>query len=99
MRLLKRWLQNKWLVLTQSELVQAYSATFSSQHGSIVLQHLLDNIYNRVYEGTDPQAALVHNARRAVVQEILENIDLGEHPDKYKVKVEEGVTLWDSMKP
>jgi hypothetical protein len=62
---------------------------FSTGPGQQVLKHLLDNVYCTVYEGTDPQAALVHNARRTVVQEILLNIDAGDSPDKYRVATEE----------
>jgi len=52
--------------------------------GQLVLQDLLDGVYCTVYEGIEPQAAVILNARRAVVQEILMNIDHGEHPDKYQ---------------
>jgi len=65
------------------DLTKSYHLTFATAHGQLVLQHLLDNVYYTVYEGLDPNAALVHNARRGVVQEILENIDIGEHTDKY----------------
>jgi len=84
------WLKNKWASapLGDPTLVHAYHAAFSNEHGVRVLQHLLDRIYFRVYEGKDPNEALVHNARRTVVQEILENIDMGEHPEKYHVLVQ-----------
>jgi hypothetical protein len=63
--------------------------TFSTGPGQQVLKHLLDNVYCTIYEGTDPQAALVHNGRRSVVHEILLAIDTGDSPDKYRVATEE----------
>jgi hypothetical protein len=71
------------MLLTQGELVRAYHATFASPQGQLVLQHLLDTVYFSVYEGKDHHEAAVHNARRSVVHEILLNIDIGEHPEKY----------------
>ena len=85
MNTVKRWVQYKWMSIMHPEILRAYHATFSGLEGQRVVQHLLDNVYCTVYEGTDPNAALVHNARRSVVQEILMNIDIGEHPDKYYV--------------
>ena len=70
-------------------VLKAYQTTFTgSPSGQLVLQHLMDNIYCTVYEGTDVQAALVHNARRGVIHEILQNIDAAERPDKYNIRVE-----------
>jgi copper oxidase (laccase) domain-containing protein len=43
-------------------------------------------VYCTIYEGTDPIAAATHNGRRSLVQEILENIDLAEQPEKYQVR-------------
>ena len=83
----RQWLRHKWMGQSP-DLVKDYVACFNTPHGIRVLQHLLDNIYSTVYEGTDAQAALTHNARRAVVHEILENIDAGEHPQKYNVTIE-----------
>jgi hypothetical protein len=40
------------------------------------MQHLLDNIFCTVYEGSEPDGAVIHNARRAVVLEILQNSTL-----------------------
>ncbi len=51
-----------------------------------MLNHLIDTIYCQVYEGTDPMAALVHNARRSVIHEILMNVDLAENPTKYMME-------------
>lgn len=67
------------------DLAHAYYMTFSTDTGRRVLYHLVDTIYCSVYEGTDSVAAVCHNARRTVVEEILFNIDLGEHPDKHKI--------------
>ena len=65
---------------------KAYQVTFNSLHGQLVLQHLFDTIYCQVYEGTDAQAALVFNARRSVIHEILYNVDVATRPDHYTVK-------------
>lgn len=81
------WLGYKWRT-HDPQLLEAYRATFSSQQGRRVLQHLLDSTYCVVYEGTDPLAAVAHNARRSVVHEILMNIDAAEHPQKYIAEVE-----------
>jgi hypothetical protein len=85
---LRAWLKRKWVLATDPTLVRAYHVTFASLDGQRVLQHLLDNVYFKVYEGTDPVVALVHNARRSVIQDILENIDVGENPAKYNVPVQ-----------
>ena len=88
LKTLARWLGPKWSRTIETDLAKSYHATFSTPDGQRVLQHLLDNIYFTTYGGVDPNTALVLNARRTVVQEILENIDLGERPHKY-VLVEE----------
>ena len=69
-------------------LAEAYRLTFSGLHGEHVLAHLMDSIYCRPYEGHDPMEMAMHNGRRSVVHEILENIDLAERPDSYTVKEE-----------
>ena len=86
--ILRTWLRRMWVRLVDPDLVRAYYSTFSSLPGQQVLNHLLDNIYFKIYEGLDAQGALIHNARRSVVQEILENIDAGAHPEKYNVNVQ-----------
>ena len=85
---IRRWFKSKW-GSSPPDLAKAYFIAFSTDPGQRVLRHLLDHVYCTVYEGVDPQAALVHNARRSVVQEILMNIDAGENPDKYLVHMEE----------
>lgn len=70
----------KWRPQHDLPLMFAYQATFNSAYGQLILQHLLDNIYCTVYEGTNPNEALVHNARRSVVHEILQMIDQAQHP-------------------
>ena len=86
MTLLRKWFSRKWQHHDPDELRQAYQVTFGSLHGQMVLQHLFDTIYCQVYEGTDAQAALVFNARRSVIHEILYNVDVATRPDHYTVK-------------
>lgn len=89
MRRFAAWLALKWTRTPQDGLAQDYQVTFSTEQGRRVLTHLLDAVYCTVYEGTDPVAAAMHNGRRSLVQEILENIDLAESPEKYRVRTEE----------
>mgnify|MGYP006955653357 CR=1 FL=1 len=86
LRNLVEWMKWKWGT-SDSSLLQSYNATFNSLHGQRVLNHLLDNIYCTVYEGSNPNECLMHNARRSVVQEILETLDHAEHPRKYDTSV------------
>lgn len=81
----RTWLSRKWQRPQVDELSQAYQVTFNGLHGQMVLQHLMDTIYCQVYEGTDAQAALVFNARRSVVHEILYNLDVANRPDHYTI--------------
>lgn len=90
MRRLTEWLTRKWDRRPHSSLAQDYQVTFSTEHGRRVLTHLLDAVYCQVYEGCDPIEAAMHNGRRSLVQEILENIDVAESPEKYRVRTEEG---------
>jgi hypothetical protein len=88
------WLTNKWRppMETPFELAQAYFITFNNVHGRVVLQHLLDNTYCVVAPDDSSLAALAaHNGRRALINEILVNIDAGEHPDKYYPRVQKEV--------
>ena len=80
------WLIRKWDRSPQPQLAQDYQLTFSTPSGSRVLTHLLDQVYCQIYEGSDPLAMAMHNGRRSLVHEILENIDLAEQPDKYQVR-------------
>ncbi len=82
---LTAWFARRWQTQDADALRQAYHVTFSGQHGQQVLQHLLDSIYCQVYEGTDAQAALVFNARRAVIHEILYNLDVAQRPQYYGI--------------
>lgn len=89
---IKNWLTYMWRGQEPTrELLQAYQVTFQNQHGAIVLQHLLDEIYCTVYNGTDPNEAIAHNARRSVVHEILVNIDGATRPGKYETNVEDRI--------
>jgi hypothetical protein len=76
------WLTRKWQPLS-SDLPRAYMVCFGTPEGQRVLQHLLDQIYTTTCPQADALALATHNGRRSVVQEILENIDLGASPDKY----------------
>ena len=87
---LRMWLTAKWYRGLDPSLLEAYRATFSSPHGERVLFHLFDTVYCTVYAGTDPLAAALHAGRRSIVQEILENLDMAEHPGKYSVQVTTG---------
>ena len=80
---LRAWFARKWQTQDADQLRLAYQVTFASAQGQQVLQHLLDSIYCQVYEGTDAQSALVFNARRAVIHEILYNIDVAQRPQHY----------------
>lgn len=82
MKWLRDFLERRWRAV-DSDLAMAYHATFSSVDGQRVLQHLLDTVYFEIYRGTDPAQAVAHNARRAVVHEILVNIDVAKNPQKY----------------
>jgi hypothetical protein len=88
MRAFRDWLTTKWRrEEDRAALAQAYGATFATTEGQRVLRHLLDGVYCTVYEGRDPIEAAHHNGRRAVVQEILENVDLAEAPAKYRTPI------------
>lgn len=82
-----RWLVRKWTQFEQRELLNAYSVCFTGLHGRLILQHWIDNIYATVYEGNDPLQLAFHNGRRSFVHEVLQAVDMAEHPDKYNVPV------------
>jgi hypothetical protein len=69
-------------------LADDYRVCFGTPSGQRVLAHLIDRYYCKVYEGTDPNAALAFEARRVVVDDILYNIDVGERPEYYNLNVE-----------
>lgn len=91
-QILRKWLSHKWSKHDPT-LLHAYHTTFASLDGQRVLNHLLDNIYFKVYEGTDVNGAIIHNARRSVIQEILEIIDAAEQPMKYVIQTERQESL------
>jgi hypothetical protein len=82
-RMFAAWLSRKWKRRTDPQLAQAYQVTFSTAQGQLVLQHLLDEVYCQTCPVQDALALAVHNGRRSVVQEILENIDSAQDPQKY----------------
>ena len=88
LRTVAAWLGMKWRPRATQSMLGAYQVTFSTPHGQLVLQDLMDTIYCTVYEGTDPYGAVAHNAQRSVVQGILENIDRAQNPAKYIVHVD-----------
>ena len=88
MRRITDWLTQKWTRTQPDSLIQDYQVTFSTPSGHRVLQHLMDHAYCAVYEGKDPIEMAIHNGRRSIVQEILENLDLADSPEKYRARVE-----------
>jgi len=82
-RLFTNWLSQKWRRRTDPALAHAYQVTFSTAQGQLVLQHLLDEVYCQTCPVQDSIALAMHNGRRSVVQEILENIDSAQDPTKY----------------
>ena len=82
-RRFSQWLNRKWHRAEGAELLHAYQVTFSTPHGQLVLQHLLNEIYCQTCPTLEPIALAAHNGRRSVVQEILENIDTAESPVRF----------------
>ena len=94
-----KWFPWKWSSRVSADLIQSYRVTFSGPHGSRVLMDLCDRIYCTVYEGKDPIEAVIHNARRSVVQEIMELVDQAEHPQKFDFKTyTEGQGVTDGVR-
>jgi len=80
------WLRDKWSRgdVDAAQLANDYRATFTTQAGNRVLQHMISEIYSTILEpasveSQNPQALAGHNARRSVIHEILDNIDLAEN--------------------
>ncbi len=86
MKTFTEWLTRKWSRKPDLQLAQSYLITFSTAHGRRVLEHLMNAVYCTIYEGSDPIKMAMHNGRRSLVHEILENIDLAEHPDKHEIE-------------
>ena len=80
------WLTRRWAILPTDELAQAYQVTFSTAHGRLVLNHLLNEVYCQACPSRDPIDLATHNGRRSVVQEMLENIERGEQPSTLKIE-------------
>lgn len=93
-RRLADWLTRKWQRADVAELHQAYQVTFSTVYGQLVLQHLLNEVYCQTCPSLDPLALATHNGRRSLVQEMLENIDQAEHPDRYALQPLEGAATY-----
>lgn len=85
----RRWLARKWQPPDTAQLLQDHLEVFGSPAGRRLLSHWLDRVYCTVYEGTDPRQATLHEGRRSFVQELLENLDHAETPDKYRPREEE----------
>lgn len=88
MNRVKDWLSGKWRRTLSHDILRSYHATFSTPDGRVVLQHLLDEVYCQTCPTHDPIALATHNGRRSVVQELLENIDIAEQPQKYAPREE-----------
>lgn len=74
MNFIERWMSRRGAIPPpHDDVLSAYQRLFTSPDGQVVMQHLLDNIFCLVYEGTDVQETVIHNARRTVVMEILQN--------------------------
>ena len=87
---IREWLDIKWAPeYDRQALVHDYLAAFSTEQGRRVLDHLVDSVYCTVYEGNDPITMAMHNARRSVVHEIMQNMDYGRNPNKYVVEIQE----------
>ena len=88
-----RWLNRKWQpAQTQAEfnqLTEAFGLCFATEHGRIVLNDLLDNIYCTVCDSDDPYKVVAHNAQRKTIQYILLELDKAYHPEKYIPKNEQ----------
>ena len=85
-RTLHEWLSRKWQPQRQQqEILQAYLLTFSTAEGRLVLQHLIDQVYASVCPTNNAIDLALHNGRRSLLHEMLVNIDLAEHPDKYVI--------------
>ena len=81
---IKSWLKTLWTPpKTHKDILLAYSMTFRTPFGAIVLEHLMDEVYCTICPEDSPTALAEHNGRRSVVDEILRNIDTAESPNKY----------------
>lgn len=85
MKRIKQWLVHRWQ-RPDPALLQSYRAVFSGEHGERVLADLIDSVYATVCNSDDPMALAAHNARRKVVHEILQSLDIAEHPQKYNIE-------------
>ncbi len=74
------WILRKFQRERESDtiILNACIATFSTPDGQIYLQHLVNNVYATVCYSKDPLEIAAHNARRSVVHEILETLYLKE---------------------
>jgi len=82
-RLLEKFFQNRHRVISTEEVLRAYAGFYGSFDGQIVLNHLLETVFFQVYRGTDPYESVAFNARRAVIFEILENIETARNPQRF----------------
>ena len=72
---LRRWLAHRTDPFDPAKVRASYQRCFASADGQVVLQHLLQTVYCTTYQGLDPQAALVLEARRSVIEEVLFNLE------------------------
>ena len=90
------WLRDKWSQgdQTAEQLASDYRATFTTQPGWRVLQHMLSEIYCTVVEPStsgslDPLILATANGRRLAIHEILDNIALAEQMETKPLPEEE----------
>jgi hypothetical protein len=89
MSFITAWLLQKWQP-PREDIATHVRIMFASISGQIVKQHLMDSIYCTTTDNTDPQAAVILNARRSVIQELLELEDRNANPNKYPAPKVEG---------
>ena len=82
------WLLGKWDVEPNEKINQTYAMVFGNENGVKVLNHMLDRFYCVTYNGNDAFQLATMNGQRIVMQEILERLDMAEHPTKYTIKQE-----------
>lgn len=81
MRLFHQWLGRNGV--DQKTFASAVDATFSSDTGQIVWNHLMD-IYFSVCDDNHALALAGHNGMRALIKDLIEKRDMVHNPNNYK---------------